>query len=109
MFKIIQKTIATGIATTNYPDEPAQLSEPFRGRPSFNFEKWKDARPAAEVCPTGAISVCDEGDSRRVTVDYGLCIFCGLWAESSADPGVRITQEFGLAKADPPNLIVTPD
>jgi Ni,Fe-hydrogenase III small subunit/formate hydrogenlyase subunit 6/NADH:ubiquinone oxidoreductase subunit I len=107
MFKIIQKTIATGIVTTKYPGEPAQISERFRGRPSFDFEKWKDARPAAEVCPTGAISVSDEGDSRKVTVDYGLCIFCGLCAEASSDQAVRITQEFELASADRRNLILT--
>lgn len=107
MFKIIQKTIATGIVTTNYPDEPAQLSEHFRGRPSFAFEKWTDARPAAEVCPTGAISVCDEGDSRRVTVDYGLCVFCGLCAGVSSDAAVYITQEFEMASADRANLILT--
>jgi Ni,Fe-hydrogenase III small subunit/formate hydrogenlyase subunit 6/NADH:ubiquinone oxidoreductase subunit I len=107
MFKIIQKTIATGIVTTKYPGEPTQVSDRFRGRPSFDFKKWTDARPAAEVCPTGAISVCDEGDSRRVTVDYGLCVFCGLCAEASADQAVRITQEFELASADRRNLILT--
>jgi Ni,Fe-hydrogenase III small subunit/formate hydrogenlyase subunit 6/NADH:ubiquinone oxidoreductase subunit I len=107
MFKIIRKTIATGIVTTKYPAEAAQISERFRGRPSFDFEKWKDARPAAEVCPTGAISVSDEGDSRRVTVDYGLCVFCGLCAEASADQAVRITQEFELASADRRNLVLT--
>jgi Ni,Fe-hydrogenase III small subunit/formate hydrogenlyase subunit 6/NADH:ubiquinone oxidoreductase subunit I len=107
MFNIIQKTIATGIVTTKYPGEPAQISERFRGRPSFNFEKWKDARPAAEVCPTGAISVSDDGDSRRVTVDYGLCVFCGLCAEASSDQAVRITQEFELASAHRHNLILT--
>ncbi len=107
MFKILQKTIATGIVTTKYPGEPAQVSERFRGRPSFDFEKWKDARPAAEVCPTGAILMCDEGESRRVTVDYGLCVFCGLCAEASSDKAVRITQEFELASADRRNLILT--
>lgn len=107
MFKIIQKTIATGIVTTNYPDEPAQLSEHFRGRPSFAFEKWTDARSAAEVCPTGAISVCDEGDSRRVTVDYGLCVFCGLCAGASPDGAVHITQEFEMASPGRANLILT--
>lgn len=107
MFKIIQKSIATGIVTTNYPSGPAQISENFRGRPDFAFEKWTDARPAAEVCPTGAISVCDESDSRRVTVDYGLCIYCGLCAEASPDQGVRITQDFEMACPDRANLILT--
>ncbi len=107
MFKILQKTVSTGIVTVNYPAEPANISERFRGRPSFDFDKWKDARPAAEVCPTGAISLSDKGDSRKVTVDYGLCVFCGLCAEASSDQAVRITQEFELATADRRNLILT--
>jgi Ni,Fe-hydrogenase III small subunit/formate hydrogenlyase subunit 6/NADH:ubiquinone oxidoreductase subunit I len=107
MFKIIQKTIRTGIVTTTYPDEPAQISEHFRGRPNFDFEKWKDARTAAEVCPTGAISLCDNVDSRRVTVDYGLCVFCGLCSEASSDHAVRITQEFELATPVRQNLVFT--
>jgi Ni,Fe-hydrogenase III small subunit/formate hydrogenlyase subunit 6/NADH:ubiquinone oxidoreductase subunit I len=107
MFKILQKTVSTGIVTVNYPAESAKISEHVRGRPSFDFDKWKDARPAAEVCPTGAISLSDKGDSRKVTVDYGLCIFCGLCAEASSDQAVRITQEFELATADRRNLILT--
>jgi Ni,Fe-hydrogenase III small subunit/formate hydrogenlyase subunit 6/NADH:ubiquinone oxidoreductase subunit I len=107
MFKILQKTVSTGTVTANYPAESARISGRFRGRPSFNFDKWKDARPAAEVCPTGAISLSDNGDSRKVTVDYGLCVFCGLCAEASSDQAVRITQEFELATSDRRNLVLT--
>ena len=107
MFRILQKTLKTGIVTTNYPVEPARVSERFRGRPSFNFEKWKDARPAVEVCPTGAISLFDKGESRKVTVDYGLCVFCGLCAEASSHQAVHITQEFELATSDRHNLVLT--
>jgi len=107
MFKIIQKTIRTGIVTKAYPAELAHISEHFRGRPQFDFEKWTDARPAAEVCPTGAISLRDSNDSREVTVDYGLCVFCGLCAEASSDKAVRITQEFELATKSRRNLVLT--
>ena len=107
MFKILQKTAKTGLVTVNYPAKPANISEQFRGRPSFDFDKWKDARPAAEVCPTGAISLADQAGSRKVTVDYGLCVFCGLCAEASDDQAVRITQEFELATADRRNLVLT--
>ena len=105
MFKILQKTFATGIVTKAYPAELAHVSEHFRGRPHFDFEKWTDARPAAEVCPTGAISLRDSQDSREVTVDYGLCVFCGLCAEVSSDKAVRITQEFDLATKNRRNLV----
>src|SRR6266581_4638025 len=107
MFKILQKTLSAGIVTANYPAEPAKISDHFRGRPNFDFEKWKDARPAVEVCPTGAISLLDRGNSRKVTVDYGLCVFCGLCAEASSDQAVRITQEFELATSDRSNLVLT--
>ncbi len=107
MFKIIQQTINTGIVTTAYPKTAAQVPVSFRGRPTFDFERWQDARPAVEVCPTGAISFRDNGDSRSVTVDYGLCVFCGLCAEASSDQAVRITQEFELATADRRNLVLT--
>jgi len=107
MFKIIRKTIRTGIVTKAYPAELAHISEHFRGRPHFDFEKWTDARPAAEVCPTGAISLRDSDDSREVTIDYGLCVFCGLCAEASSDKAVRITQEFELATKNRRNLVLT--
>jgi Ni,Fe-hydrogenase III small subunit/formate hydrogenlyase subunit 6/NADH:ubiquinone oxidoreductase subunit I len=107
MFKILQKTVSTGTVTANYPAEPARISERFRGRPSFDFDKWKDARPAAEVCPTGAISLFDYDESRRVTVDYGLCVFCGLCAEASSEQALRMTQEFELATSDRRNLVLT--
>src|SRR5713226_202613 len=107
MFKIIQQTINTGIVTTAYPKTAAQVPVSFRGRPTFDFERWQDARPAVEVCPTGAISFRDNGDSRSVTVDYGLCVFCGLCAEASSDKAVRITQEFELATENRRNLVLT--
>jgi Ni,Fe-hydrogenase III small subunit/formate hydrogenlyase subunit 6/NADH:ubiquinone oxidoreductase subunit I len=106
MFKILQKTASTGIVTANYPAEKPRVSENFRGRPRFDFEKWKDARGAAEVCPTEAISVSDHGDSRNVTVDYGLCVFCGLCADASPE-SVHMTQEFELATTVRQDLVLT--
>src|SRR6266542_4420177 len=109
MFRIIQQTIRTGIVTTKYPETPAGVPASFRGKPVFDFERWQDARPAAEVCPTQAISFRDNGDQRTVTVDYGRCVFCGLCAEVGSDQAVRITQDFELATRDRNHLIVTAD
>jgi Ni,Fe-hydrogenase III small subunit/ferredoxin len=109
MFKILQKTITTGIATVAYPDVPAVISGHFRGRPEFDFASWRDARPAAEVCPTGAIVSSDGDGWRRVTVDYGLCVFCGQCADASPDGAVRVTTEFELATHDRASLILQAD
>jgi formate hydrogenlyase subunit 6/NADH:ubiquinone oxidoreductase subunit I len=106
MFKILQKTWQCGIVTVPYPDEPALISEHFRGRPEFDFERWRDARRGAQVCPTGAISVNDTGLSRQVTIDYGLCIYCGQCADASPE-AVRVTRDFELATRDRASLIST--
>jgi Ni,Fe-hydrogenase III small subunit/formate hydrogenlyase subunit 6/NADH:ubiquinone oxidoreductase subunit I len=106
MFKILHKTFTTGIATAPYPRTAAVISGEFRGRPEFDFKAWQDARPAADVCPTGAISICQEGAERRVTIDYGKCIFCGQCAEVS-DGAVRVTGEFELATKDRRRLVFT--
>jgi Ni,Fe-hydrogenase III small subunit/formate hydrogenlyase subunit 6/NADH:ubiquinone oxidoreductase subunit I len=105
MFKILQKTFNTGIVTAPYPSAEARVSEYFRGRPHFDLERWSDARPAAAVCPTGAIAVSDRDDFRQVTVDYGLCVFCGQCAEASMDQAVSITHEFELAVRDRRDLL----
>ena len=107
MFKILQKSFKTGIVTSTYPKTPARVSAHFRGRPEFDFERWRDARPAAEACPTGAIVVRDDGGSQKVAVDYGLCVFCGQCADVSPDGAVRMTREFELATRDRSDLVVT--
>lgn len=107
MFKILQQTFKTGLVTTAYPAGPANVAESFRGKPHFDFDNWRDAVPAAAVCPTGAISVVDEAARRTVTVDYGLCVFCGLCAEATPERAIRITQEFEMAAEDRQELIVS--
>jgi Ni,Fe-hydrogenase III small subunit/formate hydrogenlyase subunit 6/NADH:ubiquinone oxidoreductase subunit I len=107
MFKILRKTAQTGLVTIRYPETPALLSEHFRGAPRFDFREWRDARPAAEACPTGAIAIQESGDTRHVTVDYGLCIYCGQCAEADPNGAVEMTRLFELAALDRRDLVIT--
>ena len=109
MFKILQKTLRTGIVTASYPKGTSPAGRHFRGLPEFSLERWRDARPAADVCTAGAIALCDQQSSRRVTVDYGRCIFCGQCADVAADGAIRITREFELAAHDRSSLVFTAD
>jgi Ni,Fe-hydrogenase III small subunit/formate hydrogenlyase subunit 6/NADH:ubiquinone oxidoreductase subunit I len=107
MFHIFKKAAQTGLVTIGYPREHARIPEHFRGAPHFDFSAWRDARPAAEACPTGAIAIEETGGRRRVTVDYGLCIYCGQCAEADASGAVQITRDFELAAHDRNDLILT--
>ncbi|HUJ21891.1 MAG TPA: NADH-quinone oxidoreductase subunit NuoB [Bryobacteraceae bacterium] len=109
MFKILRKTAQTGLVTIGYPEGPAQLPERFRGAPRFDFAGWRDARPAADVCPTAALSLRDSDRTRQITVDYGLCTYCGQCAEADTSGAVQMTRHFELAVRDRGDLVVTAD
>ena len=82
MFKILNQALATGVVTSDYPNGPMEVIPNLRGKPLIDFETAADCLPAALVCPTGALVVEDKQDNRKVTLDYGRCIFCGLCAEA---------------------------
>jgi len=89
MFEILRKSLRIGIVTTNYPKAPPEVSSHARGRPEIDWTNWKDARPAAAICPTGAIASEDKNGERTATLDLGKCIFCGLCAD--VDKAIRMT------------------
>ena len=73
MFQILNKTVRTGTVTVAYPKRAAQVPENARGAPEFDFGQWRDARPATEACPTGAIT----GPRKEAhNLDQSKCIKC---------------------------------
>jgi Ni,Fe-hydrogenase III small subunit/formate hydrogenlyase subunit 6/NADH:ubiquinone oxidoreductase subunit I len=95
MFEVLRKSLKSGVVTTRYPDAPPEVSSRARGKPEIDWVNWKDARPAARICPTGAIESSDTNGVRTTTLDLGKCVFCGLCAE--VDRAIRMTNECELA------------
>ncbi len=95
MFEVLGKSLKTGVVTTRYPDTPPEVSQRARGKPEIDWANWKDARPAAAICPTEAIEVKDADGVRAVTLDLGKCVFCGLCAD--VDRAIRMTNQCELA------------
>jgi Ni,Fe-hydrogenase III small subunit len=89
MFNVLRQSQKTGVVTTSYPATPAEVSPRTRGRPEIDWAAWKDARPAAAICPTGAIACVDADSRRTASLDLAKCIFCGLCAD--VDPAIRMT------------------
>ena len=105
MFETLRQSLKTGIVTTKYPEAPAEVSSRARGKPQIDWPKWKDARPAAAICPTGAIDFRDEQTTRTASLDLGKCIFCGLCAD--VDPAIRMTHQCELASRERADLKLT--
>lgn len=97
MFDVLRNSLRVGVVTTSYPAAPPEISARARGRPEIDWTNWKDARPAAKICPTGAIGYEDqvgrgvpaEPPTRAAQLDLAKCIFCGLCAE--VDNAIRMT------------------
>jgi Ni,Fe-hydrogenase III small subunit/formate hydrogenlyase subunit 6/NADH:ubiquinone oxidoreductase subunit I len=95
MFETLRQSLKTGVVTTNYPDTPPEVSRRARGKPEIDWANWNDARPAAGICPTGAIAYEDVSGQRTARLDLAKCIFCGLCAE--VDTAIRMTNKCELA------------
>ena len=105
MFEIVRKSLSTGVVTTHYPATPAEVSSRARGRPEIDWTKWKDARPATAICPTGAISHQDINSQRLAKLDLAKCIFCGLCAD--VDDAIRMTNNCECAVCQRDQLITS--
>ena len=105
MFDIVRKNLAIGVITSEYPQIPAAVSGRARGRPEIDFANLRDARIAAAACPTAALACTDKPGERTVTLDLGLCTFCGLCAE--ADGAIRMTTACELAQRRREDLVTT--
>jgi Ni,Fe-hydrogenase III small subunit/formate hydrogenlyase subunit 6/NADH:ubiquinone oxidoreductase subunit I len=89
MFEVLRKSLKIGVVTTRYPAAAPEVSARARGKPEIDWPNWTDARPAAAVCPTGAISYDDTASQRVARLDLAKCIFCGLCVD--ADKAIRMT------------------
>src|SRR5436309_11000231 len=95
MFETLRQSLKIGVVTTSYPQTPPEVSSRARGKPEIDWANWKDARPAAAICPTAAIEFLDQDATRTAALDLGKCIFCGLCAE--VDTTIRMTNQCELA------------
>jgi len=105
MFETLRQSLKTGGVTTRYPATPPEVSRRARGKPEIDWASWKDARPAAAVCPTGAISYEDVNGQRAARLDLAKCTFCGLCAD--VEPAIRMSREIECATRRRDALIVS--
>lgn len=95
------KALIIGPYTSKFPKEPSVAPDGFRGCPKYFNDDCVGCGACAEVCPARAIELKDEGNKRTLTLDYGICHFCGQCERNCiTEKGVRLTKEYDLALFD---------
>lgn len=94
--------VVKGPYTHPFPKEPTPVPDNLRAAPKYNADLCIGCGACAEVCPARAIKVEDvlDGDKpiRRLTCNYGNCIFCGECAlHCTTEEGIQLTTEYELS------------
>ncbi len=94
--------VVQGPYTHPFPKEPTPVPENLRAAPRYNPDYCIGCGACAEVCPARAIRVEDivEGERaiRRLTCNYGNCIFCGeCELHCTTEQGIQLTTEYELS------------
>lgn len=106
--KLLDMTKKYGKATYKYPLEPYEVSEGFRGKPSYTYENCIGCTACAVACPSNAINVKLNEDKTKLVWEFhaGRCIFCARCDEVCPTNAIVLSQEFELAvKFNKNNLI----
>ena len=102
MLKAIRTRLTQGHRTIGYPAPEPTLPDRFRGLPVVDRGKCRvGCRDCAEVCPTDAIMVDDDG----VRLDLGRCLFCADCIDACSEGAIRYTQEYRLATSAREDLV----
>jgi formate hydrogenlyase subunit 6/NADH:ubiquinone oxidoreductase subunit I len=94
MFKTIRNGfMKKGVVTDHYPDVPYVPYDGHFGTPVIDGAKCQADKECEKVCPTSAIQVTSD----RLSIDLGLCIFCGECARGCPQQAIIMSKEFELA------------
>ena len=103
MLETIRNGLMKGVVTDHYPDVPYVPYDGHHGMPVVNEAKCRSDKACEKACPTAAIQVASD----RLSIDLGLCIFCGECARACPHQAITMSKEFELASKRREGLVRT--
>lgn len=95
------RAIIKGPYTHRFPYREHVPAPRFRGKPEFHEQDCMGCTACCQVCPSGALSYRDEGNTRTLIYRVSLCIFCGQCeANCPTTKGIILSRQFDLATTD---------
>jgi len=121
-FRVTWKNLFRPPVTENYPDEPPQFEQRYRGlhvlqRDEQGLEKCVACFLCAAACPANCIYIeaAENTAEHRISageryasvynIDYNRCIFCGYCVEACPTDAITHGHGFELASYDATGLI----
>lgn len=107
MWRLLFKTLGTGIVTTSYPAQPNVPPANFRGLPVLDPAKCSGHEECVKACPVGALqAVSLETEARSIVLDAGRCFYCGICADACASGAMTMGSAFELAAKQKGDLLI---
>jgi len=103
MLRFLRARLEQGVRTTSIADDPAALSERFRGRPVFDPARCKaGCAECATKMPSEALIVSGPGPPR---LDLGACLFSPDEAAACSNGAIRYTTDHRMASRTRSGLV----
>ncbi len=107
MLSILRRRLATGLATTRYPEVAEAPPPAFRGMPVLDDATCLGDGTCAAICPTDAIRVSPATDGWTWRLDRAACTACGLCMEACPYAALGVSPAFELASRTREDLVET--